>query len=65
MAGNSNTTESLMTLVRELIKQNTYCEDNKLYIKSTLKYDLYNLFKRYDKEFIKSLEEELEYEGDE
>lgn len=43
-----------------LLKDNCYVEDNNLYIKGKLKYDLYNLIESLDSEWIKELEKELE-----
>ena len=55
-------------LIRELqdtIKDNLLCEDNELHIKSKLKYDVYNIMKKYDSAFMSGLEKELEYKDDE
>ena len=44
--------DELIKELRVIIKKGSYCEDNKLRLRSTIK---------YDKPFIKKLHKELEY----
>ena len=52
----------LMNKLQKALKDNIVCEDNELYIKCKLKYDVYNIMCEEDSKFIKNLYEELEYE---
>lgn len=51
----------LIIKLRMIMEDNLYCEDNELYIKNKVKYELYELMKAIDKEFINQLEKGLEY----
>lgn len=53
--------DELIKELRVIIKKGSYCEDNKLRLRSTIKYELYNLMIEHDKPFIKKLHKELEY----
>jgi hypothetical protein len=44
-----------------IVEKNLYCEDEKLFIKNKLKYDVVNLMEKYDKVFMNKLYKELEY----
>ena len=44
-----------------IVEENLYCEDNKLRIKSKLKYDVVNLLDEMDKSFMDKLYKQLEY----
>ncbi len=47
--------------IRTIIVENIYCEDNKIYLRNKIKYDLYNLLCDRDIEFIEELHKRLEY----
>ena len=51
----------LLYSLENIVKENLYCEDNMLRIKSKLKYDIINLMEEVDKKFMKNLKKELEY----
>ena len=51
----------LVSYLETIIEDNIYCEDDKLYIKSKLKYDVFNLVNEIDSKFIKKLCKKLEY----
>lgn len=50
----------LLKDLETILEENTFCEDNRIYIKSKLKYDIYNLVTKVDNKFIKDLEKGLE-----
>ena len=52
----------MIEYLRVIIKDNLYCEDGELRIRTKLKYDVFNLLEEVDKEFINKLKKELEYE---
>ena len=54
----------LLYRIRNTIKENAYCEDNKLRLKNKVKYDIYNILCEVDKGFIEKLHKELEYKDD-
>jgi uridine kinase len=51
----------LVNQLRVIIKDNLYVEDNELYIRCKMKYDLYSLMRGIDKKYMKELLKELEY----
>lgn len=51
----------LLYSLQKIMKDNLYCEDNKLRIKTKCKYDLVNLMSEIDKKFMSNLYKELEY----
>lgn len=57
--------EKFILDVLETLKKHLICEDDKLYIKTQLKYDLFNLVSEYDKDWIEHLLNELEYKEEE
>ena len=52
----------LIYSLRNIVKENLYCEDNELRIKNKCKYDLINLMEEIDKGFMEELKKELEYD---
>ena len=52
---------ALIIDLESILKDSLYCEDNSLFIKNKLKYDVYELVYRYDKKFIEKLHKKLEY----
>lgn len=59
------TTEELIDLIYKLFAVNTYSEDNKLYIRNALKYDIHNLIEEIAPEKLRILYDELEYDPQE
>ena len=60
------TGEAIKDLLFKLLRANVYCEDEQLYIKNDLKYDIHNVLYLLDKDEMLRLYNELEYnEGDE
>jgi hypothetical protein len=57
--------EQFITDVLETLKEHLVCEDDKLYIKTQLKYDIFNLVSNYDKEWLERLLNDLEYKEEE
>ena len=51
----------LLIRLRMMIVENLYCEDDKLFIKSKLKYDIVNMMNEIDSKFMKELFKDLEY----
>ena len=51
----------LIQYLRDIVEENLYCEDGELRIKNKLKYDVVNLLDAVDKEYMKKLYKELEY----
>ena len=51
----------LLKELREIMKEGLYCEDNKLYVKCKVKYELVNLMNEHDSPFMKLLYKEMEY----
>ena len=51
----------LLIRLRMMITENLYCEDDKLFIKSKLKYDIVNMMNEIDSKFMKELFKDLEY----
>ena len=53
--------DRLIKRLQDAIKENIVCEDNELYVKCKLKYDVVNIMNEEDSVFMKKLYEELEY----
>ena len=51
----------ILEYLRVIVRDNVYCEDNKLRIKNKLKYDIVNLVSVVDKDWFNELKKELEY----
>ena len=47
--------------LEQACKQYYICEDGELYIKSGIKYIIHDIMMQYDKEFMKKLYKELNY----
>ena len=56
------TTSELIDLIYRLFAANTYSEDNKLFIRSALKYDIHNLLEEIAPDKLRILYDELAYD---
>lgn len=57
--------EDIIDLLIKLFKANAYVEDNQLFIKTTLKYDIHNLLREVAPLELYKIYDELEYNEDE
>ena len=53
--------DALLYELEKIVEKSMYVEDGKLYLKCALKYDTYNLVKKYDSNFIAKVHKYLEY----
>ena len=51
----------LLYRLKGIVRDNLYCEDDKLYCKNKLKYEIVNLLEEVDKDWLDELYEDLEY----
>jgi hypothetical protein len=56
--------QEIVDLLVKLFRANAYVEDSKLYIKTTLKYDIHNLLQEIAPLELYKIYDELEYEED-
>lgn len=57
--------EDIIGLLIKLFRANAYVEDNQLFIKTALKYDIHNLLKEVAPLELYKIYDELEYNEDE
>jgi hypothetical protein len=56
--------QDIIDLLIKLFRANAYVEDNQLFIKSTLKYDIHNLLNEIAPLELYKIYDELEYDPD-
>jgi|14_taG_2_1085336.scaffolds.fasta_scaffold25978_3 hypothetical protein len=54
--------DKLLEEIKYTLQENVYVEDNKVYIKNKLKYDIFNMIEKEDFKFIENLLNEKGFE---